>query len=267
MTSQQPLKIGLIGNGAIAKIVTRHCEGAPQSLEVVGALVLPEDGESVGRHDTVLDLDALLNMGPNLIVECASQSAVSQYGPAILRASRDLMVVSVGAMADPKVVDQLEKAARQTGARILFPSGALAGLDGISAAACDRLDSVSLVTRKPPDSWSGAPGAADLDLSAIEQPTTIFSGSARQAAQAFPKNANVAAAVGLAGVGLDATTVTLIADPDAQQNSHHLEAKGAFGHLSVTVNAEPSVDNPKTSHLAALSIVRMLDRMTGTVSF
>ena len=177
------------------------------------------------------------------------------------------MIISVGALAESGLADQLNTASVQGSARILIPTGALAGLDGLSAAASDSLDSVELVTRKPPGAWAGATGAAHLDLKVVQQPTTLFTGTARQAAQAFPKNANVAAALALAGVGMDATKVTLIADPGVTRNSHQVEASGAFGYLSVTVDAEPSPDNPKTSHLAALSIVRMLDRITGAFGF
>lgn len=265
MNLPNALKIAVIGNGAIAKVVTRHCEASEGRLTIIGALVLPEDGQSVGRHSTVHDLDALLAMTPDLIVECASQVAVKAYGSAILRSGSDFMIISVGALANSELMDQLNTAAREGSARILVPSGALAGLDGVSAAAIDRLDSVTLTTRKPPNAWAGAPGAAHVDLKAVTEPTTIFSGSAGEATQAFPKNANVAAALALSGLGMDATTVTLIADPGVTRNSHHVEARGAFGHISVTIDAEPSPENPKTSHLAALSIVRMLDRLTGTI--
>ena len=232
---------------------------------ITGALVLPEDGASVGPHSTVQDLDALLVPKPDLVVECASQSAVQDHGPAILQAGMDLMVISVGAFADPVLAGNLEKAAKQGQCRVIVPSGALAGLDAIGAASLDDLESVTLSTRKPPIAWDGAPGVAGIDLSAVDKPTVIFSGSARDAARAFPKNANVAAALALAGIGLDATQVTLVADPDAKRNSHHVEAAGAFGRLSVTVEAVPSPDNPKTSYLAALSIIKTLDRLTDPV--
>ena len=256
------MDIGLIGNGAIARVVTRHCENNSGRLKIAGALVLPEDGDSVGNHPTFVELDAFLNLELDLVVECASQNAVLSHGPEVLGAGIDLMVISVGAFADPALADGLANAVQASGARVIIPAGALAGLDAIAAASSDALDSVTLLTRKPPSAWAGAPGVADLDLAAVQDAMVIFSGSARAAAQAFPKNANVAAALALAGIGMDATQVTLVADPEATRNSHHVEAHGAFGRLTVEVEAEPSPDNPKTSHLAALSIIRMLDRLT-----
>ena len=97
------------------------------------------------------------------------------------------------------------------------------------------------------------------DLSAITASTVIFSGTARAAALAFPKNANVAATAALAGIGFEKTKVTLIADPGITQNVHRLEADGVFGALRLEIYANPSPDNPKTSHMAALSIMRLLD--------
>ncbi|MBT5239601.1 MAG: aspartate dehydrogenase [Rhodospirillaceae bacterium] len=256
------MKIGLIGNGTIARVVTTHCEGSDGRIEIVGAVVLSEDGPSVGCHPTFKTLDPVLAMGPELILECAAQQAVFDYGTQILKAGVDLMVISVGALADAGLRANLEQEARAQNTKVIIPAGALAGLDAITAAKTDGLERVLLRTRKPPNSWAGAPGVEGVDLDGITEPTTIFSGSAGAAARAFPKNANVAAAVALAGIGVDETQVELIADPGVTRNIHHIEAEGAFGRLEIDVQAEPSPNNPKTSHLAALSIVRQLDKLT-----
>lgn len=259
------MKIGLIGNGAIARVVTSHCEASSGRLTLVGALVLPEDGDSVGQHPTVHALSDLLALKPDLVVECAGQKAVAQYGVSVLTSGRDLMVISVGALADEALQVALNAAGEANGAKVIIPAGALAGLDAITAAKADGLSRVSLKTRKPPQSWSGAPGVEGVDLNAISDPTAIFTGTAGEAARAFPKNANVAAALALAGIGLEATEVQLIADPSVSRNIHRIEAEGGFGRLTVEVEAEPSPNNPKTSHLAALSIVRQLDRLTDVI--
>lgn len=265
VSESQSVKIGLIGNGAIARVVTIHCEASAGRLSIVGALVLPDDGDSACQHPTVHDLSDLLALAPDLVVECAGQGAVAQYGAAILSSGRDLMVISVGALADETLQATLEAAGEAYGSKVIIPAGALAGLDAITAAKSDGLTRVSLKTRKPPQSWSGAPGVEGIDLSAITEATAIFNGTAGEAARAFPKNANVAAALALAGIGLDATEVQLIADPSVSRNIHRIEAEGGFGRLTVEVEAEPSPNNPKTSHLAGLSIVRQLDRLTGVI--
>lgn len=256
------MKLGLIGNGAIARVVAQHCEAHADRFAITAALGLVSDVESVGTYPIVQTVEDLMAGAPQLVIECAGQGAVGEHCPAILRAGCDVMVISVGALADDSVREALETAAVEGGAKIYVPAGALAGLDAISAAKTDGLDSVTLRTRKPPMSWSGAPGVEGVDLAAIEAPQVIFSGSSRQAALAFPKNANVAAAVALAGLGMDDTQVELIADPTATRNNHAIEASGPFGRLKIDVEAEPSPQNPKTSHLAALSIVRGLDRLT-----
>lgn len=266
MTAQNPLKVALIGNGAIAKVVAQHCQASAGCFAVTGALGLPQDTDSVGVHPLVPDLKALLAASPDLVVECASQSAVEAFGPAILEAGVNLIVISVGALADETLSNALQSAANVGGAQVLIPSGALAGLDGVAAASQDALEAVSLTSTKPPLAWAGAPGVADLDLTKVSEPVTIFEGSAREAARLFPKNANVAAALAIAGVGMDATRVRLVADPNAIQNSHKVETRGAFGHLSATVMAEPSPKNPKTSYLAALSITRLLDRLRAQIA-
>ena len=259
------MKIALIGNGVIARAVTVHCEASSGRLTIVGALVLTDDGDSVGKHPTVHELPDLLALGPELVVECAGHGAVAQHGTAVLTSGRDLMVISVGVLADKTLHATLEAAGEANGTKVIIPAGALAGLDAISAAKSDGLTRVSLETRKPPQSWSGAPGVAGIDLSAISDATVIFNGTAAEAARGFPKNANVAAALALAGIGLEATQVQLIADPGVSRNIHRIEAEGRFGRLTVEVEAEHSPDNPKTSHLAALSIVRQLDRLTDVI--
>ncbi|MDG2243932.1 MAG: aspartate dehydrogenase [Rhodospirillaceae bacterium] len=259
------MKIGLIGNGAIASVVTDHCEGTNGRIEIVGATVLASDGPSVGGHPTFKNLGNLLALGPDMIVECAGQKAVSEYGPEILKAGIGLMVISVGALADADLLKTLDAQARTTGAKVIIPAGALAGLDAITAARIDGLERITLRTRKLPMAWSGAPGVDGVDLEAIAAPTVIFRGSAGDAARAFPKNANVAAAVAIAGIGMENTQVELIADPGVRRNIHHIAAEGVFGRLEIDVQAEPSPDNPKTSHLAALSIIRQLDKLTENI--
>ena len=259
------MKIGLIGNGAIASVVTAHCEGSDGRIELVGATVLSGDGPSVGKHPTFTNLDDLLALGPDLIVECAGQEAVSDYGPEILKAGIGLMVISVGALADADLLNTLDAQARESDAKVIIPAGALAGLDAITAARTGGLDRITLRTRKSPMAWSGAPGVDGVDLETIAAPTVIFKGSAGDAARTFPKNANVAAAVAIAGIGMENTQVELIADPGVTRNIHHIEAEGVFGRLEVDVQAEPSPDNPKTSYLAALSIIRQLDKLTETI--
>ena len=256
------MRVGLIGNGAIARVVSDHCGKSKSRLNVVGSLGLPCDTVSVGSHKTYFNLDDFLSLELDVVVECAGSSAVYNYTKQILESGTDIIIISVGSLVDDVLLSDVTEIALRTGAKIIIPSGAIAGLDAISAAAIQGLDRVVLRSRKKPLAWAGAPGVIDLDLSKIQGDQLLFSGSARDAATLFPKNSNVAAALGLAGIGVEKTRVELIADSSVERNIHTIEASGSFGCLTIEVCAEPSPSNPKTSLLAALSINRQLDKMS-----
>ena len=259
------MKIGLIGNGAIAKLVTKFCKERSDRFTIVGALGLPEDRVSVGTHPVVQSWPAFRALAPDLVVECAGHSAVRAYGTLVLDAGIDLVIVSTGSLADADLWRDLKAAAERSTAQLKLPAGALPGVDALAAGKLAGLTKVTLRSSKPPKAWSGTPAEKTHDLAAITKPTVIFSGNAREAASTFPKNANVAATAALAGLGFEDTTVTLVADPGVTQNVHHLEAEGTFGKLILEINANPSPDNPKTSHMAALSIMRVLENEAASV--
>ena len=164
------------------------------------------------------------------------------------------MVVSIGALADEVLRSKLELAAREGDAQLLTVSGAIGGLDALDAARSAGLDSVVYTGRKPPGAWKDTPADQMFDLAGLQVATTIFEGTAADAARLYPKNANVTAAVAIAGVGFDKTQVRLMADPSVTQNVHELEVRGAFGRFIIRLENNPLPDNPKTSWLAALSI-------------
>ncbi len=259
------LKIGLIGNGAIAKLVTTFCAERGDRFAVVGAIGLPSDTVSVGTHPIVQDWTALKKLRPELIVECAGHGAVKAFAAAILDDGFDLILVSTGSLADEALWNEVSAAAKRSTGQLKLPAGALPGVDSLAAGKLAGLEKVTLKSSKPPKAWSGTPAEKSHDLGAITTPTVIFSGNAREAALAFPKNANVAATAALAGLGFERTTITLVADPNVTQNVHHLEAEGAFGKLILEINANPSPDNPKTSHMAALSIMRVLENEVASI--
>jgi len=258
----------LIGYGAIARAI-RNGIADDRRVSVTHVLVRPERKDALQR-----ELGAQVRVVANIeelkgevdcAVECAGHSAATSYVPDLLRSGVDVVLVSTGSLSQPGLAARLEDAASHGRAQLVVVPGAVAGIEALSAARNFGLDSVTYVGRKPPQGWRGTPAEAKFDLSNLDEPTTIFEGSAREAAELYPKNANVAATIGLAGIGLDATRVRLIADPGTDRNHHLLRAEGTFGSLEVKVGNNPLPDNPKTSALAACSAVRALRNRAAAV--
>lgn len=254
--------VGLIGYGGIAQDVVAALGQAGGGVQFVGALCRPGRAAkacaALPGIAIVEALDALLARGPKLVAEVAGQSAVAEYGPDILRRGVDLLVISIGALAEPKVLESLKAAAGAGGGRVLLPAGAIGGIDAIAAMRLGGLNAVRYRSRKPPPAWRGSPAENVADLDGLTEPTVLYRGTAGEAALLYPQNANVAAALALAGLGFDATEVELVADPDAPGNVHEIEAEGAAGRFAIQLQGKPSRTNPKTSALAALSVARAL---------
>lgn len=181
----------------------------------------------------------------------------------VFTARKDLVVISIGALLDH---EELFDLARERGCRLLLPSGAIAGLDGIKAACVGQVDYVRLASRKPPEALQGAPFLSErgLSLDGLNEERLLFNGSARDAVRGFPDNLNVSAALSLAGIGPDKTEVSISAVPGLKRNCHEIEVQGEFGLLRVLVENIPS-ENPKTGRMTALSIVRAIRDEMDTV--
>lgn len=253
----------LIGHGAIARHVARALDG-PEDPRIRWVVCRPgrEDAAraAIPGAEPVADIAALDDLPdrPDVALELAGHGGLAAHGPAILARGIDLGAVAVGALADDGLRAALAAAARSSGARLDLLSGAMGGLDALAAAREGGLDSVVYEARKPPPGWDGTPAGDRADLAALTEPLIHFDGSARDAARAYPKNANVAASVALAGLGLDATRVRLVADPGAAGNTHRIEARGAFGRLDLELIGNPLPDNPKSSALTAMAALRFL---------
>jgi aspartate dehydrogenase len=262
-----PFAVGLVGYGAIGRIVADALGELPD-VELVGAVVHPDHASQIESPPLPVftRLDALLERRPQLVLECAGHAALHAHGPSVLEAGVDLLVASVGALADAALLDRLQAAAAQGRARITIPAGALAGLDALAAARMAGIDSVEYTGRKAPKAWRGTPAEERVDLDRIEAPTVFYEGTAREVALAFPQNANVVAAVALAGVGFERTRVRLMVDPGESRNCHVVRASGAFGELETRVVAHTLPANPKTSMLAPWSLVRAVRNRVATIA-
>jgi aspartate dehydrogenase len=247
------MRLGIIGDGAISKYVQ---EKALERGHVIRALLL--------RTERLQDLPADID----LMIDCAGHTALRSYGPDILRSGTDLITVSLGALADPDLLQSLEQAATDGRATLHLASGAIGALDCLRAARVGSLQSVTYIGRKPPQSWKGSPAETRLDLDNLTAGAEIhFDGSARNAALEYPKNANVAAAVALAGIGFDDTQVKLIADPEMSENVHEIEATGDFGSFSFQIRGRSLPDNPRSSALAAMSVISKLEQESQRIIF
>lgn len=254
------LTIGIIGYGAIARAVLQTLRDAGRGDQVVGLLVRPgqaamAEGAGLPVFERLADL---LRRAPTMVAETAAQNAVGEYGVAVLEAGCDLLVTSAGALADDALLQRLRTTAQQRGRRVLLPSGAVGGIDALAAMRIAGLSRVTYRSTKPPAAWKGSAAEGLVRLDTLTEAATFYRGSARQAAQTFPKNANVAATVALAGLGLDSTEVELVADPGMTRNVHEVNAEGASGRVTFRLEGTPFPDNPRSSMLTAYSVARTL---------
>lgn len=259
----------LIGFGGIAREVLARI-GSGEDARIAGILVrenrLEEARAAVaGRGIEVACALDDFTFAPDLCAECAGHEAVREWGPRVLGRGIDFLVVSIGVLADGALHDELEAAARAGGARMILAAGAVAGTDALAAARAGGLESVVYTSRKPPAAWKGTPAEELCDLDSLDGEVTLYAGPADEAARRYPQNANVAATVALAGAGFAATEVRLVADPRASRNTHRVSAKGAFGAFEIEVAGRPLPDNPKTSALAAYSVVAAIRRRASAV--
>lgn len=247
------MRIALIGFGAINRVVA---EGLARDGADVVLAVLTRSGTNITGATTLEDLDALRSFDPDLVVEAAGHAAARTYLPTLLNEGRDVLLASVGALADPETEDRFRAAPRH-GAQVLIPAGAIGGLDLVAALPKSSLHRVAYTGSKPPAAWAGSAAAEGRDLDALSEPVTLFEGSARDAALRYPKNANVAATLALAGAGFDATEARLVADPSATGNGHAYTVTSDTAEMAFSVTARPS-DTPGTSATTALSLLRVI---------
>jgi aspartate dehydrogenase len=251
--------IAIIGCGAIGEAVASYLTDH-QDVQI-GVAIIEPGMESRAREVFGEDVEVANDFGEvstpiHLAADCAGHPALRQHGEAILSRGTDLISVSSGALADQTLYDKLAAAAHRGGAQLRVVSGAIGALDALSAGSVGTLTQVTYRGRKPPKGWRGSPAESKLDLDSLTEATVHFSGTARDAALEYPKNANVAASVALSGIGFDATKVELIADPGAERNVHEIVAEGEFGRFEFQIEGNSLPDNPRSSAITAMSVVR-----------
>jgi aspartate dehydrogenase len=258
--------IGIIGCGVIGTEICRALgvDGFSRTL-----LLFDRHPDRAQRlADTTPAASAVASLSDiidqaQLVVECASIQAARDFALSVLTKETDLMLLSIGALADADFRRQVYEAAQTHDCRLYLPSGAIGSIDALLAAAQGTITRVTLTTTKPSAGLETAPYVMRnaIDLS---RPALIFEGSAEEAIRGFPQNINVSAALALAGVGFDRTIVRIAVDPALTRNVHVVEVEGDFGTFTAQFDNVPS-ENERTSKLAAYSAVASLKKITDAV--
>ncbi|MGG5888432.1 aspartate dehydrogenase [Falsiroseomonas sp. HC035] len=262
------LTVGIGGLGAIGLHLARALDQGVEGLRLVA--VAGRDQAKARANiagfrnpPELVDLPDLARLA-DVVVEAAPAAVFEQIAIAAIEAGRIFVPSSVGALL-PRM--HLVERARATGARIIVPTGALLGLDAVRAAAEGEVATVTIETRKPPRGLVGAPylDQHGIDVAAITTPTLVFKGNAYDAAQGFPANVNVAAALALAGIGPERTMVEIWADTNVTRNTHTIRVEAASARLTMTIENVPSEENPRTGKITPLSILACLRGLTSTL--
>ena len=264
MAGEREKRVAIAGFGAIGRVVAQHLDRGIAGLRL--AAVAARDKARAERRMAgfahpvpVLPL-ARLAEAAEIVVECAPAALLRDIAEQVLEAGHILVVLCCGALIDNFDLVDL---ARRTGGHILVPSGALLGLDAVQAAAKGGIARVHMVTRKPPEGLAGAPYlvAHGISVAGLREARQVFAGTAREAARGFPANVNVAAALALAGIGPDRTTIEIWADPAVTRNIHHIKVEAEAARLKLEIENVPSADNPRTGRLTPLSVVALLEKL------
>lgn len=263
-TSGRTKRVGVAVLGTVGKSLVKALDDGIAGIEL--AAVAARDTQaaeqwtaSLQHRPVIVSFEEMAQIC-DIVVECAPAHLLPEIASPVLKLGKQIVVLSCGALLDH---GELIDMAREHGGQIVIPTGALLGLDAVTAAAEGRITSVSMVTRKPVKGLLGAPFLAEqgIVLDGIVEKTRIFSGSAREAAKGFPANLNVAVALSLAGIGPDRTRLEIWADPDISRNMHTITVESDAALLSMSIENIPT-DNPKTGRITAQSVLALLRKMT-----
>jgi aspartate dehydrogenase len=259
--------VAMAGLGAIGLPLARALDAGVDGLALVAVAVRDRakaEANLAGFRNPpgLVDIAGLAQA--DIVVEAAPAAAFEQIAAAAIDAGRIFVPASVGALL-PRM--HLVERARRTGARIIVPTGALLGLDAVRAAAEGQVESVTMVTRKPPPGLAGAPYLEQhgIEVLGLAEARCVFRGNALDAAAGFPANVNVAAALALAGIGPERTQVEIWADPGVTRNTHTIRVEAAAARFTMTIEGVPSEENPRTGKLTPLSLLACLRGLVSTL--
>jgi aspartate dehydrogenase len=256
-------RVAVVGLGPIG---TKVVEALDQGID--GLVLVAVSVSDPAKHQrflaglkqppAILPIEGLADVA-DMVIECAPAKLVRSIVTPFVGRGKTAVVLSVGALLEN---EDLIALAKQKGGQIAVPTGALIGLDAMTAAAEGNILSVKMVTRKPVPGLLGAPYLVEnqIDIEHITEPLRIFEGTAREAAKGFPANLNVAVALSLAGFGPDRTRLEIWADPTVTRNVHRMEVESDSARFSMSIENIPS-ENPKTGRITALSVIAYLRKL------
>ena len=264
VSNHRPRSVGIGGLGTVGFEVARRIDGGEVDGLTLSAVSARDHARARDRMrgfrspvDVVVAGD--LAERADIVVESAPAAVFREIAEPVVRAGKVLVAISAGALLDHA---DLVETARATGAQIVVPSGAVMGLDAVRGAAESGIASVTMITRKPPGGLAGAPHLVEhgIDVEGLRKPLKVFEGSARDGARGFPANVNVAAALGLAGVGPERTRLEIWADPGVTRNTHEIRLEAETVRFQLRIENVPSDENPRTGRSVAPSVVAALRR-------
>lgn len=261
------LKVGIIGFGTLGKSITEFIQQI-EDIDLKTILVRNKCKATEASHPNfsiTTEEEHFFNQDLDVVIEAAGHHALQLYGEKSLASGSNLMILSVGALADNDFYENLQKAAKKNNKQIFIPSAAIAGLDRVAAGVLGEIEEVTLITRKPTKSWFGTIAEEQVNLDTISVPYCIFDGNARNASKLFPESVNVSATLSLAGIGFEKTKVKVYVDPTIHHNTHTIKAKGFFGEVELSVQNIPFTQNPKSSPIVAMSVAKVLKNLTSPI--
>lgn len=266
----QKLNVGIIGCGAIGKGLIEKIQDAFQQHLIIHSICDLKEQKAIDLKNSlnlsceVLSLEEVIDLS-DFVIEAAGPQVSFRIASSALKQNKIVLIMSVGGLLSEFA--QLQSLIESSHGRLLIPSGAIAGLDGLAAAMEASVHSVTLRTSKPVKGLVGAPFFKEypISLDQITGKTLLFKGNVHEAIRSFPKNINVAAILSLATLGPEKVAVEVYVDPACDRNVHQIFAEGDFGKIQIETENVPSPDNPRTSYLAVLSAFATLKKFFSPV--
>lgn len=260
-------KLGIIGTGNIATTILNYAKNFAVGKIYVYDINPVVQAKFVNKFKSLpifacKSLKEVISLS-DIIIESASIDAVDEIFKYIGKYKKKKFIfLSVGGVL--KHYKQYIKLVNQ-GYSLFIPSGAIAGCDAISSLRYSKIKYIHLRTTKPVSSLINAPyfkSHKRLYNKMLKSPrTVVFNGNVYDAIKNFPQNINIAATLAIVAGCPQKIKVSIIADKNLKRNIHEVNILSSAGRVYVKTENIPSIANPKTSYLASLSVLPLLQRL------